>query len=223
MSAPLDRRSFLLLAAGVAVAACSRSSARPTVSGVEVVAGEGTPFTSVVMVGDSITEGSRDMLLKALALAGFTDVRIEGKASRRIEVGNGKGTAPLSGIGTLLSLLAEGADPSVWVIELGTNDVGSYAGADEYGALIDKVLHLLRPDAPVVWVNVYRPDQLDATKVFNLVLAQRIADRGNAVVADWYSAASAPDQTILRNDQLHPNENGQYALALLVVDAIGKL
>ena len=32
--------------------------------------------------------------------------------------------------------------------------------------------------------------------------------------------ASAPDQTVLRSDNLHPNENGQLALSLLVLQAL---
>lgn len=46
---------------------------------------------SVVMVGDSITEGSATVLNDTFAAAGFTDVVVDGDASRRIEVGTGAG------------------------------------------------------------------------------------------------------------------------------------
>lgn len=226
---PLDRRAFLAAAGALLVAACSKTVDGGGVGGTVPLTPGGTfepvpsAVTSVAVVGDSITEGSAALLESTLRGAGVDDVRIEGKASRRIEVGNGKGAAPKSGVITLYELLAEGVDPSVWVIELGTNDVGSYGSADEYGALIDLITDMLPSSKPLVWVNTYREQYLDDTKVFNLVLEQRMQQRGNAVIADWYTVASAPDQTVLRSDNLHPNENGQAALGLLILAALGQL
>ncbi len=175
------------------------------------------------MVGDSITEGSAKVLTSTLAGAGVDDLIIEGKRSRRIEVGNGKGDAPLSGIITVYNLLAEGVQPDAWVMELGTNDVGSYSNADEYGALIDKITGMLPDSTPLVWVNTYRKQYLDDTILFNTVLSDRIEARGSAAIADWFTVASAPDQNVLRNDGLHPNDNGQLALSLLVLQALQQL
>ena len=56
--------------------------------------GVATDATSVAVVGDSITAGSAPAIESALRGAGVEDVRIDGKTSRRIEVGNGKGDAP---------------------------------------------------------------------------------------------------------------------------------
>jgi lysophospholipase L1-like esterase len=181
------------------------------------------PFTSSVMVGDSITKASTTALTDMFNAVGITDPYIDGEVGRRIEVGNGNGGGPLSGIRTLYGVLAMKAKPDVWVIELGTNDVGSYATPDDYGKLIDQVLAMLPKNAPLVWVNTYREQYLDATKVFNLVLLQRIQSRGHAVVADWFSVASAPNETVLRSDRLHPNPNGQRALAMLVAQALQRL
>ena len=64
---------------------------------------------------------------------------------------------------------------------------------------------------------------LDDTVLFNTLLADRLAARGNAVVADWFAVASAPDQSVLQSDDLHPNENGKNALALLVLAALQQL
>ncbi len=223
-----DRRTFLAFGAITIVAGCSSKQSADGGEGPRGTAAVGTigssrgAITSVAMVGDSITEGSAEAITATLTGAGVSDLRIDGRHSRRIEVGNGKGDAPLSGIITVYNLLAEGADPDVWVIELGTNDVGSYSGADEYGALIDKITAML-PEKPLVWVNTYRSQYLDDTILFNTVLAERMKARGDAVVADWFSVASAPDQTVLRSDNLHPNENGRLALSLLVLQALQQL
>ena len=181
-----------------------------------------TAITSVAIVGDSITEASVAALTTTLTGAGVHDLRVEGKRSRRIDVGNGKGDAPLSGVIATYNLLAEGVDPDAWVIELGTNDVGSYANADEYGALIDLITAMI-PDKPLVWVNTYREQYLDDTVLFNTVLSERMKSRGHAEIADWYSVASAPDQSVLRTDNLHPNDNGQLALSLLILQALQRL
>ena len=228
----LDRRTFLALGA-VLVAGCSstRSSAgNGNIPGkvIDVLPG-GTisssrgAITSVAMVGDSITEGSAKVLTSTLAGAGVDDLVIEGKRSRRIEVGNGKGDAPLSGIITVYNLLALGVQPDAWVMQLGTNDVGSYSNADEYGALIDKITGMLPDSTPLVWVNTYRKQYLDDTILFNTVLSDRIEARRSAAIADWFTVASAPEQNVLRNDGLHPNDNGQLALSLLVLQALQQL
>ncbi len=224
-----SRRTFLALGA-VVVAGCSSTragtggnTATPLLPAPGGTLGSSrTAITSVAVVGDSITEGSAPTLTTTLTDAGVEDLRIEGKHSRRIEVGNGKGDAPLSGVITTYNLLAEGVDPDAWVIELGTNDVGSYSGADQYGALIDLITAMI-PDKPLVWVNTYREQYLDDTVLFNTVLAQRLTARGNAAIADWYSVASAPGQTVLRSDNLHPNDNGQLALSLLILQGLQQL
>ena len=46
---------------------------------------------------------------------------------------------PLSGVKSLYTMLAKGVVPDVWVVAIGTNDVGKYKGADEYAALIDQI------------------------------------------------------------------------------------
>ncbi|MDO8361651.1 MAG: GDSL-type esterase/lipase family protein [Actinomycetota bacterium] len=221
----LGRRSFLALGAA-ALVGCTNTAARqsqPLAPRPGPTLQPNSAITSLAMVGDSITAGSAPALTTGLTAAGVESLRIEGEASRRIDVGSGRGSEPLSGVKVVFSLLAEGLQPGAWVIELGTNDVGSYADADAYGDLIDKITTMLPPPTPLAWVNVYRPQYPEHTVMFNDVLAQRMAARGNAVVADWYSVASGPDQSVLRADNLHPNDNGEQALTLLVIQALQQL
>ena len=177
------------------------------------------------MVGDSITSGSSPALRKAFIAMGIADgnIIINGETSRRIENGNGKNGNTLSGVRALTALLDDGTDPSVWVIALGTNDVGLFGTPQECAALIEEITALLPPPVPLVWVNVYRFSNLRETRVFNAVLDHVLADRGHAVVADWYSIASDPNRDVLRSDHLHPNDDGRLVFADLVVQALHRL
>jgi lysophospholipase L1-like esterase len=177
---------------------------------------------SVAMVGDSITEGSEAELRYTLTASGITELEIDGLTSRRIEIGDGS-NSPLSGIASLYKMLADGVSPDVWVVALGTNDVGQYADEAEYRTLVRDVIDMLPADTPLVWVDTYRVQYLDDTKLFNQILREEVGSRPNSVVASWYAVATSPDD-VLQSDQVHPNERGRAAFAALVaagLDALG--
>ena len=178
-----------------------------------------TPRTKFAMVGDSITRASSKSLTTVLAGRGYTDITIEAEVSRRIAVGDGKGE-PLSGVKTLFTMISDGVSPDVWAIAMGTNDVGKYDKADDYAALIDQMLSMPDAGVPIVWVDVYNPNQLAGTKMFNLVLRDRAAARGNTIVQSWFDLASDPKEKILRTDHIHPNDKGTLVFADLVSAAL---
>ena len=103
---------------------------------------------------------------------------------------------------------------------MGTNDVGKYPDAAAYGSLIDKMMSMPDAKVPIVWVDVYNPNQLPGTKIFNLVLRERARARGNAVVLSWFELASNPKAKILREDHIHPNPAGTLVFADLVSKAL---
>jgi lysophospholipase L1-like esterase len=177
--------------------------------------------TKFAMIGDSITKASSRSLTSVLEAQGFTDIVIEAENSRRIAVGDGKGGEPLSGVKTLFTMVSEGVEPDVWAIAMGTNDVGKYKEADEYAALIDQMLSIPAADVPIVWVDVYNPLQLAGTKMFNTVLRERAAARGNTTVQSWFKLASDPEEKILGTDHIHPNKQGTVVFADLVSTALG--
>jgi hypothetical protein len=176
--------------------------------------------TKFAMVGDSITKASSKPLTAVLETRGYTEIHIEAEVSRRIDVGDGK-REPLSGVKTMAAMIADGVAPDVWAVAMGTNDVGKYPDADAYGALIDEMMALPDPETPVVWVDVYNPVQLAATRMFNLVLRDRAHARGNATVLSWFDLASTSKGKILRTDHIHPNEAGTLVFADLVSAAVG--
>jgi lysophospholipase L1-like esterase len=174
--------------------------------------------TKLAMVGDSITKASSEPLTTVLTQQGFTDITIDAEVSRRIAVGDGKGE-PLSGVKTLYTMIAKGVSPDVWVIAMGTNDAGKY-GDDEYATLIDQMMTMPNKKTPLVWVDVYNPNELAGTKRFNLVLRDRARARGNTTVVPWFDVASDPKGKILRKDHVHPNDNGTLVFADLVAKAL---
>jgi lysophospholipase L1-like esterase len=176
--------------------------------------------TKFAMVGDSITKASSKSLTEVLGGQGFTDITIEAEVSRRITVGDGKGE-PLSGVKTLSAMMEDGVAPDVWGIAMGTNDVGKYKEPEEYAALIDQMLSIPAANVPIVWVDVYNPNQLAGTKMFNTVLRERAAARGNTTVQSWFKLASDPKEQILGTDHIHPNEQGTVVFADLVSAALG--
>jgi lysophospholipase L1-like esterase len=107
----------------------------------------------------------------------------------------------------------------VWAIAMGTNDVGKYKN-DAYAALIDQMLSMPDADVPIVWVDVYNPNQLPATKMFNTELRERADARGNTTVLSWFDLASDPKEKILGTDHIHPNQRGTVAFADLVSTAL---
>ena len=175
--------------------------------------------TKFAMVGDSITKASSKILTEVLGNQGFTDINIEAEVSRRIVVGDGK-AEPLSGVKTLFTMISDGVDPDVWGIAMGTNDVGKYKTTDEYAALIDQMLAMPDAKVPILWVDVYNPNQLAGTKMFNEVLRERASARANTTVLSWFDLASDPKEKILRTDHIHPNEKGTLVFADLVSAAL---
>ncbi len=120
----------------------------------------------------------------------------------------------------MTTMMADGVAPDVWAIAMGTNDVGKYPDVAAYGALIDEMMSLPDEKVPIVWVDVYNPNQLPGTKMFNLVLRERARARGNATVLSWFDLASTSKGKLLRSDHLHPNEAGALVFADLVAKAL---
>ena len=135
-------RAVAALAAGVlALAACGGdddvadgivelSKGTVPADGPGIALGGGPPGRRVAMVGDSITVGSTPGLEAAAEALGF-ELSIDAEVGRRMTVGS----SPESGTAAIADLLAESGVPDLWVVALGTNDVGQYDDA-EYAAQI---------------------------------------------------------------------------------------
>lgn len=181
-----------------------------------------TDALQVAMIGDSITNGSRAEIEYVLTAQGVQDVVIDAQDGRRIELGDGTG-APLSGQRALYSLLAGGTSPDVWVIALGTNDAGQYADEADYARLVQLLVDMLPDDVPLVWVDVYRGDQLLGSQQFDEALRATLAGRADTVVVPWSTIAADPARGVLRSDEVHPNEGGRAVFATVVAQGVAEV
>lgn len=172
----------------------------------------------LVMIGDSITVGAR-----AALEAEFTDLGME----FTIEAQNGKrlvaSTSDNVGGATIAAGLngAEGTDPEseVWVIALGTNDIAKYGGPDEIVAVVNEMLANVPADAALVWIDVYIHHLPEESEDVNRLIRQRVAQRGNGIVAPWTAFAEGAD--VLSIDGIHPTDSGSDLFAAVVGNTVG--
>ncbi len=172
---------------------------------------------TVVMIGDSITKGARDAIAERFELLGL-DALIEAEDGKRIassSTGNPSGAA-------LASSLVETGDgdhtDEVWVVALGTNDIGQYDTDAEIAAAVDEVLDGVPVDAALVWVDTWIVDRPEQSALVNSVIRERVDARGDSTIAPW--TALAADDGVLSSDGVHPTSDGNDVFAFVVTDTV---
>lgn len=185
-------------------------------TGGQLAAGAGQ-IDSVVMIGDSITKGSRDELADRFDLLGIENVLIEAENNKRMAVSLADNPSG-STIAGFLAGDEEDHSNALWVVALGTNDVGQYASPDEIAAAVNEVLARVPDDSPLVWVETYFRDRPEQEDLLNAIVRDRVATRGNAVIAPW--TAFATGDGVLYGDGVHPNPDGAKVFAFVVTDTV---
>jgi lysophospholipase L1-like esterase len=171
------------------------------------------------MIGDSITFMSTEPLQATLSATGLEVLTIDAQVGRRITVGeNGQ---PHAGT-DVVAFIANGEPrPDVWVIALGTNDIGQYPDAAEFGAQVQGLLDLIPPDAPLVWVDTWDAERPLETRLVNDTLRLLVGARDDARVADW--ASHGDDTGVVSDDGVHPTDQGTLVFARVVADGVEAL
>jgi len=196
------RRLGILLALLVAiVVAC----------GGEQSADSSSPLADrVVVIGDSISEQSADAITEALA--DTSDVVVLARIGRTFETSQ-------------FSIdVASAENPSVVVVELGTNDVWTETPLPDVVEDLDQLVTKF-PNACLVMVTVNEQTKnarsLDGT-IYDNERAQELNDvlvaRADQVV-DWNAEANTDPGRYLDSGTIHPTEEGRRLLASLMARA----
>ena len=225
------------LVALVALSGCMADQTATTASGAEVpppaiavtgdpaaisgasdgIADDASGIDTVVMIGDSITKGATPALDERYELLGL-DHLIEAQNGKRIAVSSPDNASGVS----IAQFVADNGDgdhtDEVWVVALGTNDVGQYASPDEIAAVVNEILAAVPDDAALVWVDIYFRGRAEAAAEFNEIVRDRVARRGDSVIAPW--ASFAPSEGVLTGDGVHPTSEGADVFAFVVTDTV---
>ena len=171
--------------------------------------------TTVAVVGDSLTVAATDELTDALSRVGVRSVIVDARESRRMTSGS---TDLSSGVTAIEDMLGEHR-PDLWIVALGTNDVGAEVGTDRFRADVRETLAAIPADAPVVWVDVWIRDRDDDVVELNAVLHRELAARpAKTEVVDWYSSGSIDG--VITGDGIHLTAAGEARFASEIADAV---
>jgi lysophospholipase L1-like esterase len=188
------------------------------ISGAADHAAEGAgDIDTVVMIGDSITRGATAYLDERYGLLGLDHV-IEAQNNKRMAVSIPNNPSGAS----IVEFLAANGDgdhsDEVWVIALGTNDVGQYSSPDDLAAAVNEIVASVPDDAALVWVDVhFRDRSADAARV-NSIIRDRVERRGDSVVAPW--TAFVDGDGVVSGDGVHPTTDGADVFAFVVTDTV---
>lgn len=178
----------------------------------------------VVIVGDSLTDGSAHQTMRALIDAGFGPICIDGAWSRRVLVADAKG-AGIDVVERIRSSEQVWASARVrWVIALGTNDVDKGAsGISAFPWLIGALRSSLGAlTVPAFWVEV-------RTLRHGPVEYPEVEDAWNAAIppggfeaVDWagFVDSAADPRLFIAGDDVHLTSAGADARATLIVAAL---
>ncbi|HYN34798.1 MAG TPA: GDSL-type esterase/lipase family protein [Ilumatobacteraceae bacterium] len=180
------------------------------------VAANASAIESVVMIGDSITKGSTPALEERFELLGL-DASIEAENGKRMAVSSG-GNPSGSSVAEFIAGSSDDHSNELWVVALGTNDIGQYSSSDEIAAAVNEVLESVPDESPVVWVDAYYRDGANQQDVVNMIIRDRVARRGNSAVAPWTEFATGDG--VLSSDGVHPTSDGTNVFAFVVTDTV---
>lgn len=171
----------------------------------------------VVMIGDSITRGSTPALEAQFASLGL-DFVIESATGKRMVVPLTNNPDGASIVEFLSAGEGQESSREVWVVALGTNDIGQYAGPDEIAAAVNEVLDGVPEESALIWVDTYIRDRVDQADVVNRIIRERVGRRGNAIVAPWTSFAAGDG--VVSGDGVHPTPTGAEVFAAVVANTV---
>ncbi len=170
---------------------------------------------SVAIVGDSLTLSAQDEIEGELTALGVDVVAIDGVESRRMTTG-GSGLPP--GTEAVDAIVEAGVLPEMWIVALGTNDVGAQVSASTFADDVAAVLRRIPSGAPVIWVDLWIRDRPDDVDEANRAIRSVLAFRAESAVVDWHAWGEFPDT--ITGDGVHLTDRGQVRFAEAIAAAV---
>ncbi len=181
----------------------------------------GPPSATVAVIGDSIVAGNRVIVQAAFASAGAPATVFDAVSGRAMIYRNRLGGGLVnSGLDAVQAVRQAGYRPSLWVVELGTNDrwgVQSCRCPDLVafaGIRIDRVRAEIGFDQKILWMNV-RNDSIGAAAI-NEALRRRIGPLFEVI--DWDTVTRGRADWF--KDKVHPNREGAVVLGELLASSV---
>lgn len=173
-----------------------------------------TPET-VAVVGDSLTLSAIEELDAWLTDLGLDVLVIDGVENRRM---THRTRAVSSGADAISAILAD-ESPDLWVIALGTNDVGG--GTPALRGDVRTILDLIPDRVPVVWVDLWIRDLPDEIVDDNQAIRSIVETRPRSIVVDWHTFGD--DDGLIAGDGVHLTPSGQRMFAASIAARIDEL
>ena len=177
--------------------------------------GSPSEVTTGLVVGDSLTVSAAAEIRAALAAEGLVVVDVDALEGRRIA----RGTVE-PGVDAVLRLRLAGADPDVWILALGTNDVGAQVDRETMRADIAEILRLIPRDAAVLWVDTRVEYRADGSVAANALFRQQAVFDPRVEVVDWHAVGG--EEGVLVADGVHLTPTGRARFAAALADAVGE-
>jgi len=161
---------------------------------------------TAVLVGDSLTVQAQADIEAALGPLGISIVGFDAAEGRRV---NHRANGQTSGVDAVVEL-ADTAEPDLWIVALGTNDVPGIEVAG-FRSDVDELLAAIPTDVPVIWVDNWVGRRIDDAKRANTVLREAADDRDGMTVVDWFQFGDDPG--MIRSDGVHLTDAGATKFA----------
>jgi lysophospholipase L1-like esterase len=170
---------------------------------------------SVNVIGDSIALSAQPILTKTFESLGVEILAYDAVESRRMVSGS---TDLPSGASAIEEARVADHHPELWIIALGTNDIGAMANSETVRADLEQVLDLVPADAHLIWVDTWFRDLDDLAVAFNAMVRDALAERPYTTVLDWHGQASIDGLII--SDGVHLSEVGKIEYARMIGDGL---
>lgn len=161
---------------------------------------------TVAVVGDSLSVQSEPALEAALETLSLEIVGFDAVQGRRIRSATELTTSGVDAVEATL----DGAEPDLWVIALGTNDVDAL-DREGYREAVEELLAGVPDGAPVIWVDAWVERWIDDAKQANEVLREVAAERPGMTVVDWFQFGDDPG--LISDDGVHLTDAGELKFA----------